>query len=146
MQYTSPYLNFPGNAEEAFEFYRSVFGGEFSGIVRYRDLGDNTMEVPEAEMDKVAHISLPFIGDISLMGSDIVGPMGESFTAGTNVYVYLEAESAEEAERVFSALADGGTVEMPLQPVDWAEKYGSCIDKYDIPWMISYTGDVEYSI
>lgn len=146
MQFVSLYLNFKGNAEEAFEFYRSVFGGEFSGVIRFRDFGDNSMGVQEADLDKIAHISLPLVGDVSLMASDAVGPEAESFNVGNNVYVYLETDSAQEVDRLFAALSDGGDTEMPLQPTEWAEKYGSCVDKYGIRWMFSYTGDVEFSI
>ena len=146
MQFVSPYLNFNGNAEEAFEFYRTVFGGELIGVVRFRDFGEGAMDVPEGDRDKIAHISLPLVEGINLMASDVVGPQAAAFNVGNNVYVYLEAESAEEADRLFAALSEGGTAEMPLQPTGWAEKYGSCVDKFGIQWMISYTGDVNFSM
>lgn len=146
MQFTGPYLNFNGNAEEAFEFYRSVFGSEVDGVMRFRDFGEGTMEVPEADREKIAHISLPMGEGLSLMASDVVGPQAGSFVVGNNVYLYLEAESSEEADRLFDALSKGGTAEMPLQPTQWAEKYGSCIDQFGVQWMISYTGDVQFSL
>jgi PhnB protein len=146
MQYISPYLNFAGNTEEAFEFYRSVFGGDFTGILRFRDMDTGEMEVPESALDKVAHISLPLSGNLSLMASDVVGSQADSFVAGNNVYLYIETDSGEEAERLFSSLSDGGSVLMPLQGSDWAEKYGMCVDRFSIQWMISYTGDVEFSM
>jgi PhnB protein len=146
MQFVSPYLNFKGNAEEAFEFYRSVFGGEYTGVVRFRDFGEDAMGVPEADRDKIAHISLPLVGDVSLMASDAVGPQADAFTAGNNVYIYLETDTAEEADRLFDALSVGGVAEMPLQPTAWAEKYGSCIDRFGVQWMLSFTGDVQFSL
>ncbi len=146
MQFMTVYLNFDGNAEEAFEFYRSVFGGEFDGVVRFRDFGDNSMQVPEADLDKIAHISLPLANGVGLMASDVAGPQAEGFTVGNNVYLYLEAESAEEADRFFERLSDGGGVEMPMTATEWAEKYGIVADRFGVRWMISYTGDVEFSL
>lgn len=146
MQFVSTYLNFNGNALEAFEFYRSVFGGEFDGILRFRDFGDDAMGVAEAERDKIAHISLPLANGIGLMGSDVTGAYAEAFRTGSNVYIYLETESGSEADRLFEGLSEGGTAEMPLQPTQWAEKYGSLVDQFGVQWMISYTGDVEFSL
>lgn len=146
MQFVTPYLNFNGNAEEAFEFYRSVFGGEFQGIVRFRDFGEGEMDVPEEDKEKIAHISLPLVGSVNLMASDVVGPQAASFNVGNNVYIYLEADTADEADRLFSSLSEGGVAEMPLQPTGWAEKYGSCVDRFGVQWMISFTGDVQFSI
>ncbi len=145
MQYVTQYLNFNGNAEEAFEFYRSVFGGEFTGILRFRDFGDSGMEVPEADLDKIAHISLPLAQGIGLMASDVVGDQAAAFNAGNNIYLYLETDSADEADRLFAGLSEGGIAEMVLQPTAWAEKAGSCVDKFGIQWMISFTGAVEFS-
>ncbi len=146
MQFMTTYLNFDGNAEEAFEFYRSVFGGEFDGILRFRDFGDDAMGASEADLDKVAHISLPLVNGIGLMASDVIGPQSDAFKAGSNVYIYLEAESGAEADRVFEGLSAGGTVEMPLQPTAWAEKYGSLIDRFGVQWMVSFTGDVQFTM
>lgn len=146
MQFMTVYLNFDGDAEEAFQFYRAVFGGEFDGMLRFRDFGEDAMGVPEADRERIAHVSLPLVGDIGLMGSDVAGPQAAAFRAGNNVYIYLEAESRAEAERVFAELSAGGTVEMPLQASDWAERYGSLVDRFGVPWMISYTGDVQFSL
>lgn len=146
MQFTGPYLNFAGNAEEAFEFYREVFGGEYEGILRFRDFGDNEMGVADEDLEKIAHVSLPLNEGIALMASDVVGPQAEAFKVGTNVYLYLEADSAEEADRLFDGLSEGGVVEMPLQATDWAERTGSCVDRFGVQWMIAYTGDVEFSL
>lgn len=146
MQFTGPYLNFAGNAEEAFAFYRDALGGEYDGVVRFRDFGDNSMGVPEADLDKIAHISLPIGEGIGLMGSDVVGQQAAAFTVGNNIYLYLETDTAEEADRLFAALSDSGTVEMPLMTTEWAEKYGTCTDRFGVQWMISYTGAVEFSL
>jgi PhnB protein len=146
MQFVSMYLNFNGNAEEAFQYYRSVFGGEYDGLLRFRDFGEDAMGAPEADRDKIAHISLPLVEGISLMASDVIGAQADAFNAGNNVYIYLETETAEEADRLFGALSDGGSAEMPLQPTEWAEKYGSCVDRFDVRWMISFTGDVQFAL
>lgn len=139
-----PYLNFPGNTEAAFEFYRSVFGGEFLGVVRYRDFPDNGMGVAEEHLDRIANIALPLTPDVVLMGTDVAGGW-KPLVVGNNVYVTLEVESADEARRLFDALSAGGETEMPLQPTEWAELYGSCIDRYRVQWMVMYTGDVRFA-
>lgn len=142
----SPYLNFKGDAEEAFGFYRSVFGGEFLGVMRFRDFGEDAMGVPESDRDKIAHIALPMTEGVNLMASDVAGPAAADFTVGNNVYLYIEAESAEEADRLFGALSQGGSEQMPMQSTEWAEKYGICIDRFGIGWMIGYTGDVKFEM
>jgi PhnB protein len=142
MKSADPYLNFAGNAEEAFNFYRSVFGGDFAMLARFGDYGDG-MGVPESERQKVAHVALP-LGNSMLMASDVAGPQSESLKIGNNVYISLTSDNAEEAERVFNSLARGGSTEMPLQQTEWAEKYGICTDKFGIQWMMSYTGNVQF--
>lgn len=142
MQAANPYLNFPGNTEEAFNFYRSVFGGEFAMVVRFKDMGG--MGVPEPEQDKLAHISLPLGRDGVLMGTDAVGSQADSLTVGNNFYITLTAETAAEAERLFEGLSAGGRIEMPLQKTEWAEQYGACVDRFGVQWMVSYTGDVRF--
>ncbi len=146
MQFLSVYLNFDGAAQEAFEFYRSVFGGEFNGMLRFRDFDEDAMGVSEADRDKIAHVSLPLSSGVGLMASDVAGEQAKRFIAGNNVYIYLEADSAEEADRLYEGLSQDGIAEMPLQPTVWAEKYGSLIDRFGVPWMISYTGDVEFTL
>jgi PhnB protein len=143
MKAVNPYLNFRGNTEEAFSFYRSVFGGDFLGIVRYRDFPDNSMGVPEHELDLIAHIALPLGSSNLLMGTDVVEK--QSITVGNNTYILLETDSAAEAESLFGGLCAGGHVDMPLSPTEWAEKYGVCRDRFDVQWMISYTGDVQFT-
>lgn len=144
MKSVNPYLNFPGNSEEAFNYYKTVFGGEIMMIVRFRDFGDNGMGVAEEDLDKIAHIALPLGPDHVLMATDCVGSMGKAFNAGNNYYITLEADTGDEADRLFNALSDGGNVEMPLQRTEWAEKYGVCADRFGVQWMVSYTGEVQF--
>jgi len=141
-----PYLNFKGDAEEAFVLYRSIFGGDFLGIVRFREFGGAEMGVTEADLDKIAHIALPISEGVTLMASDVIGEEAEAFVVGTNSYIYLETSSAEEAGRVFGALSSGGRIEMELAPTEWAEKYGCCTDRFGVQWMVAYTGAVEFSM
>jgi PhnB protein len=143
MKNANPYLNFPGNTEEAFEFYRTVFGGEFASLVRFRDFGESMGELPEPLLDKVAHVSLP-IGETLLMGTDSLEGMGPALEPGNNVSIALAPESKDEAERVFAALSDGGTVQMELQATDWAEAYGSLADRFGVQWQVNYEGDVRF--
>jgi PhnB protein len=140
----NPYLNFPGNAEEAFEFYRSVFGGDFAVVVRFRDFDENPMAMPEHELDLIAHISLPLGDGIMLMGTDIGEKWRDGFVVGTNTHIHLEVGSADETDRIFVALSEGGAVEMPLDRTEWAEKYGMLRDRYGVQWMLSFAGSVVY--
>ncbi|MDP2401921.1 MAG: VOC family protein [Actinomycetota bacterium] len=146
MQSVHPYLNFRGDAEQAFELYRNVFGTEPLGLLRFRDFADNAMGVSEADLDKIAHFALPLAPGVNLMGSDVVGEDAAAFVPGNNNYIYLEADSAEEAQRLFEALSDGGRIEMPLMGTDWAEQYGVCNDPFGVHWMVAYTGDVEFEL
>ena len=142
MKRASPYLMFLGQTEEAFAFYRTVFGGDYTGVVRYRDMGMAGGD--EHEGDLIAHISLPIADETVLMGSDVAGAQAESFRVGTNVEIHLTASDAAEAQRVFSALASGGTTLMPLDRTAWAELFGSCSDRYGVRWMVDYTGEVQF--
>jgi PhnB protein len=145
MKSVSPYLYFGGNTLEAFTFYRSVFGGEFVGTLRYRDFPENRMGVPEHDLDKIAHIALPLGAQSVLMGTDAIESMPMTLRAGNNVHIAIEPESAEEAERVFGALARGGAVDDPLGRTEWAEKHGSCVDQFGVHWIVDYTGDAKFS-
>jgi PhnB protein len=144
MKAVNPYLNFKGNTLEAFNFYKSVFGGDFQGVMRFRDFGDNTMGIPEHELDKIAHIALPLGGGALLMATDVVDGMPGTFTVGTNFYITLEPDTADEAKTVFNALSAGGSTEMPLQATQWAELYGICADKFGVQWMVNYPGNVRF--
>ncbi|MCL1635712.1 VOC family protein [Luteimonas sp. SX5] len=139
----NPYLNFDGNAREAFDHYRSIFGGEFATAMRFRDFPGH-MGVGEADLDKIAHIALP-LGKQMLMASDVSGGYGASFKVGTNTYIHVEADGADEANRIFDGLSAGGKTEMPLSKTEWAELYGICVDKFGVQWMVSYTGSVTFA-
>lgn len=141
MKAVHPYLNFAGNTEEAFEFYRSVFGGELA-ITRFRDMGDDGgMSIADADLDKIANVGLPLGNDTVLMGTDALESMGQSLSVGNNSYIVLDVESVEEGQRLFDALSAGGRVEMPLMRTEWAELYGSCSDRFGVQWMVNYTGE-----
>jgi PhnB protein len=143
MKAVNTYLNFNGNAEAAFNFYKSVFGGEFvGGVTRYGDLrGNGDMGQSSEEDNKIANIGLPLGQDTVLLGSDILESMGHTLTRGDNFYIHLEVESEEEGTRLFDALSTGGEVEMPLQKTGWAEQFGICTDKFGVRWMTMYTGE-----
>lgn len=143
MQAVNPYLNFPGTTEQAFQFYKTVFGGDFPMVVRFRDVPGN-MGVGAQHGDKIAHIALPLGKGNMLMATDSIGQSGRELTTGNNCYLMLECDSAAEAEKLFAGLAAGGKTEMPLQKTEWAEQYGVCADKFGVQWMISYTGSVRF--
>jgi PhnB protein len=144
MKSVNPYLNFAGNTEEAFEFYRSVFGGEFAALMRFRDFGDNSMGIAEADLDKVAHIALP-LGTGMLMGTDVVESFPRRLEMGNNFFITIEPESAAEADRLFERLSAGGEVLMELQRTAWAEKHGSFVDRYGVQWMVDFAGSVTFA-
>jgi PhnB protein len=132
------YLNFAGNAEEALSFYRSVFGGELSSAIKFKDFPIEGVEIPEAEQEKMMHIALP-IGNDLVMASDTVDAFGQQLVAGNNVYIYADLESRAEADRVFNALSAGGEVEMPISDQAWGDYFGSLKDKFGVMWMVSYS-------
>ena len=130
------YLHFNRNCREAFDFYRSVFGGDFSILTTFRD-GPGDMGVPEDEMDDIMHVSYE-IGGTTLMGSDVPSVFGPPVTQGNNVSISYQPQSREETEDVFAKLSDGGSVSMPLQDMFWGSYFGSCTDKFGIHWMVNY--------
>jgi PhnB protein len=134
-----PYLNFNGNTEEAFNFYKSVFGGEFTTIMRFKDVPQE-YKMSEAEGEKIMHVSLPIGQGTMIMGSDVPEAYGKA-VMGTNFYVSLHTTSQEEADKLFSGLAEGGHVAMPLERSFWGSYFGMFRDKFGIQWMVSY----EYS-
>ena len=140
MAKVSTYLNFDGNTEEAFNFYKSVFGTDFTGeITRFGDTPPQEGIPPLSDnlKNKVMHVALPTIGGHLLMGTDAVEEMGFHLTKGNNVYITLHPDSRQEADKLFNALADGGKVEMPLAEQFWGDYYGSLNDKFGIGWMIN---------
>ena len=132
------YLNFDGNCREAFDFYRSVFGGEFMILQTFGD-APSEYQPPEGEQDKVMHVSFP-IGDNILMGSDIPSNMGLTLVSGNNFSISVSPESRERAESLFNALSDGGTVTMPMQDMFWGSYFGSCADKFGVNWQVNFEG------
>lgn len=137
MAQINPYLNFNGNTEEAFNFYKSVFGGDFMGgqIMRYKDM-PGADEMPEADRDKVMHVGLE-IGDGSyLMGTDTLESMGQNTTFGNNCQIIISPESREDADRLFAGLSAGGKIEAPMEDVFWGAYYGAFADKFGVNWMI----------
>jgi len=131
------YLNFDGKAEEAFRFYKSIFGGEFITIMKMGDAPD-TDKFSEAEMNRIMHISLPISSDTILMGSDILPSMGQSLDQGNNSYISLHPESKEEADRLFNGLSKAGIVEMPMADQFWGDYFGSFVDQFGVHWMINF--------
>ncbi|HOI79338.1 MAG TPA: VOC family protein [Petrimonas sp.] len=130
----NPYLNFDGTCEEAFRFYKVVFGGEFLGDVhKMKDIPG--MEIPEEAKNRIMHVALP-VGNDLLMGSDVFP--GQPFIQGNNNYISLFPESREEADRLFGALSEGGEVEMPMADQFWGDYFGSLKDKFGVYWMINY--------
>ena len=137
---TSTYLNFPRNTEEAFNFYKSVFGGEFvGGINRMGQVPMQPGQPPMAEEDKnlVMHIVLPILGGHMLMGTDAPESMGFKVNMGNNVYLNLEPDTKEETDKLFNALSAGGKVGMAPQDMFWGDYFGSCTDKFGVQWMFN---------
>lgn len=140
MARTSTYLNFVRNTEEAFTFYQSVFGGEFTGgIHRFKDVPANpTGPVCKPDDENlVMHIELAITGGHVLMGTDAPESMGFKLVQGNNVFINLEPDTKEEADRLFNALSTGGKVEMPLQEMFWGAWFASFTDKFGVNWMVN---------
>ena len=132
------YLNFAGNAEEAFGFYKSVFGGELSSVTRFKELPIEGVTIPKEDEDKIMHIALPIGEDNILMASDVLESLGQQLVEGNNVYVSVHPDSRDEADRIFNALSEGAEIEMPLADQVWGDYYGSLKDKFGVMWMVNY--------
>jgi PhnB protein len=137
MKAFNPYLNFNGNTEEAFNFYKSVFGGEFAMLMRFRDIPENDSIPPDAR-DKIMHVALPIGNGNVLMATDALESLGQTLFQGNNHYLSISADSKEEADTLYTKLSAGGKIEMSLQDTFWGAYYGSFADKFGIQWMISY--------
>ena len=137
MARTSTYLNFPRNTEEAFNFYKTVFGTEFSGegVARMGDFPNP--QLAEEDKNLIMHIELPITGGHVLMGTDAPESMGFTVIMGNNIQIMLEPDTREETKRLFEALASGGQVTQELQDMFWGAYYGSCTDKFGIQWMFN---------
>lgn len=134
----NPYLNFPGNTEEAFNFYKSVFGGEFVGLTRFKDTQDGS-KLNDDEKEKLMHVSLPIGKGNILMATDALESMGHPLKEGNKFSLSIETESRGEADKIFSKLSAGGRVTMPQSDTFWGSYFGMITDKYGIQWMVSYT-------
>ena len=142
MPRTSTYLNFARSTEEAFNFYKSVFGTEFvGGIARFGDIPAQEGQPPISDDDKqqVMNVQLPILGGHLLMGTDAPESMGFQLDQGNNVYICLDPDTRAEADGLFAALADGGTVEMGMEEMFWGDYFGSLVDKFGVRWMINCT-------
>jgi len=137
MALINPHINFNGNAEEAFTFYKSVFGGEFAMVMRLKDLSGPEFPVAENDANKILHIALP-IGKNILMGNDIPEAMGRVNENENRSKISISAESKEEADRLFIGLSAGGEVEMPIADSPWGSYFGMFRDKYGIEWMVDF--------
>ncbi len=140
MAKTSTYLNFTRNTEEAFLFYKSVFGGDFiGGIHRMGEVPtqEGQPSLSDADKELVMHVALPILGGHVLMGTDAPESMGFTLTRGNTVFINLEPDTREETRRLFAGLSDGGTVGMPLQEMFWGDYFGSCTDKFGVQWMFN---------
>lgn len=132
----NPYLNFSGNTEEAFNFYKSVFGGEFMTVMRFKDVPSEQKSHP-TEDNKIMHIALPVGANNVLMGSDVPEAFPKAVT-GTNMAISLTADSEEQAKSFFAGLSAGGQVQVPLDKAFWGSLFGMLTDKFGIQWMVSY--------
>lgn len=137
MPQINPHINFNGNAEEAFNFYKSVFGGEFAKIIRFKELASDEFQVAAHEAEKIMHITLP-IGKNLLMGNDVPEVMGRTNENENRSKIAINVESKNEADQVFNGLSAGGQVEMPMSDSPWGTYFGMFRDKYGIEWMIDF--------
>jgi len=138
MAQINPYIHFNGNAEEAFLFYKSVFGGEFAMISRFKDMSIPESPMSEKEVEKIMHIALPIGNHSILMGSDTPEFMGKHNENETRSKISISAESKAEADHIFNGLSEGGTIEMPIEESPWGSYFGMFRDKFGIEWMIDF--------
>ncbi|MBK8610013.1 MAG: VOC family protein [Chitinophagaceae bacterium] len=137
MAQINPHINFNGNAEEAFNFYKSVFGGEFAKIMRFKDLASAEFPVAEHEANKIMHIALP-IGESILMANDVPEILGRTNENENRSKIVISSESKEEADKLFNGLSVGGQIEMPITDSPWGSYFGMFRDKYGIEWMVEF--------
>ena len=133
----NPYINFNGNAEEAFTFYKSVFGGEFGKIVRFKDLSSPEFPVPEKDANKIMQITLP-IGPNVLLANDVPESLGRVNENENRSKIAVSADSREEADKIFNGLSKGGNVEMPMSESPWGSYFAMFRDKYGIEWTVEF--------
>jgi len=144
MARVSTYLNFPRNTAKAFDFYKSVFGGEFGGgrVARFGDMPpqEGMPAIPAEDKNLIMHIELPIVGGHILMGTDAPESMGFNLKYGNNVHINVEPDTRVETKKLFEALSEGGIVTMELQDTFWGAYFGSCTDKFGVQWMFNCTG------
>lgn len=138
MALINPHINFNGNAEEAFTFYKSVFGGEFAMIVRYKDMPNPEFPIAKEEENKIMHIALPIGKTNVLMGNDVPEVLGKVNEQENRSKISISAESREEADKLFNGLSAGGAVEVPIAESPWGSYFGMFRDKYGIEWMVDF--------
>ena len=141
----NPHINFNGNAEEAFNFYKSVFGGEFAKIMRFKDLASAEFPVADNEANKIMHIALP-IGKSILMANDVPEILGRTNENENRSKIVISAESKEEADKLFNGLSAGGQIEMPISDSPWGSYFGMFRDKYGIEWMVDFDSNYKEQI
>ena len=144
MRTINPWINFNGNAEEAFTFYKSVFGGEFAKIIRFRDLASDEFPIPEDEANKIMRIALPIGKHNVLIANDVPGFLGRVSEEENRSKIAVSAESHEEAEKIFNGLSAGGSVEGPIGEGPWGTYCGMLRDKYGIEWIVEF--DPNYNV
>ncbi len=136
MPQINPHINFNGNAEEAFQFYKSVFGGEFTKIIRFKDIESESFPVPESEKDKIMHIELP-IGSSKLMANDVPSIFGKVNENENRSKIYVNAQTIQEADSIFEGLSAGGNIEVPMNGEPEGSYFGMFRDKFGIEWIIN---------
>jgi PhnB protein len=139
MAQINPYLTFLGNCEEAFNFYKSIFGGEFTYVGRFGDIpSDEEIQIPEEAKNKIMHISLPISKETMMMGSDTGGEWAPQTIIGNNISISITAGSKEDADKLFGSLSAGGKITMPIASTFWGDYFGMFTDKFQINWMVSF--------
>lgn len=137
----NPYIHFNGNAEEAFIFYKSVFGGEFIKLMRYKDLSSPEYPIAENDANRLMHVALPIGKSNVLLGSDVMEMMGRVTETDNRNTISISAESRHEADKLFNGLSEGGKIEMPMADGPFGAYFGMFTDKYGIQWMMDFTPD-----
>jgi PhnB protein len=145
MALINPHINFNGNAEEAFTFYRSVFGGAFTKIIRFKDIASPEMPIAEKEENKIMHIALPIGKSNVLMANDVPEILGKVNEQENRSKISISTESKEEADQLFNGLSAGGAVEMPIADSPWGTYFGMFRDKYGIEWMVEFDPTSEWN-
>jgi PhnB protein len=135
----NPWINFNGNAEEAFSFYKSVFGGEFTKIIRFKDIANSEFQVPETDAEKIMLIALPIDASSTLLGNDVPSFMGKVNESENRSKILVTTETKENADSIFTLLSVGGQIEAPMGESAWGTYFGMFRDKYGIEWMVEFS-------